>query len=90
MFERIFCILLPIQMFLVRGAEWVIVWSLMAPVPVHVAINPSRSARHTRYCHLVVAVLTLSALHLVAVCVRWPPVFLDSHPSGRLVSKSGW
>ena len=73
--------------------EPVVVWSLKGELtnePVHVAINPSRSAWHPRYRCLVAAALTLSALHLVAVCVHWPQVFLDSCPSGMLVSKAGW
>lgn len=73
--------------------EPVVVWSLKRELmfePVRVSINRSHSAQHPRYHCLVVAVLPLSALHLVAVCVRWPLAFFNSHPSGMLVSRSGW
>lgn len=69
------------------------VWSLKGELmkePVRVVISPSCSARRPRDRCLLVATLTLSALHLVAVGVRWPRVFWDSRPPGMLVSKSGW
>lgn len=68
------------------------VWSLKGELmkePVPAAVNPSRSAQHPRY-RLAAAVLTLSDLHLIAVCVCWPRAFLGSGPSGVLVSKLGW
>jgi len=82
----------PQSVVLAAWSTWSWSWSMKGELmnkPVHVAVNPSHSAPHPRF-RLVAAVLTLSAPHLVAVCIRWLWVFLDSRPSQRLVSKSGW